>query len=131
MRTTVLIIRGKKLKERILNRRYSPSSDPGRKGSPFLAGELGAPVVEPAGGRVGRADLRHGQRDAAVERRDDEPAQRHGRRAAVAQAGVVRRGDARQHGDDGEGEGEVGEEATTCSCRGKRFYMSGVVVLLN
>ena len=86
-----------------------PSGDPGSEGRPVLAGELGAPVVvEAAGGRVGRADLRHGQRDAAVERRDDEPAQRHGGRPAVAQAGVVRRGDARQHGDDGEGEGEVG-----------------------
>ena len=91
-----------------ISEQSAPSSDPGSEWSPFLAGELGAPVVEPAGGRVGRADLRHGQRDAAVERRDDEPAQRHGRRAAVAQAGVVRRGDARQHGDDGEGEGEVG-----------------------
>ena len=51
-----------------------PSGDPGSEGRPVLAGELGAPVVEAAGGRVGRADLRHGQRDAAVERRDDEPA---------------------------------------------------------
>ena len=88
-----------------------PSSEPGCKGSPFLAGELGAPVVEPTGGRVRRADLRHGQRHAAVEERHDEPAQRHGRRPAVAQPGVVRRRHARQHGDDGEGEGEVGDDA--------------------
>ena len=102
-----------------------PSGDPGSEGRPVLAGELGAPVVEAAGGRVGRADLRHGQRDAAVERRDDEPAQRHGRRAAVAQAGVVRRGDARQHGDDGEGEGEVGEEATTTCSRVRTKLLEG------
>ena len=102
-----------------------PSGDPGSEGRPVLAGELGAPVVEPAGGRVGRADLRHGQGHAAVERRDDEPAQRHGRRAAVAQAGVVRRGDARQHGDDGEGEGEVGEEATTTCSRVRTKLLEG------
>ena len=89
-----------------------PSSEPGCKGSPFLAGELGAPVVEAAGGRVGGADLRHGQRHATVEERHDEPAQRHGRRPAVAQPGVVGRRHARQHGDHGEGEGEVGEDAT-------------------
>jgi len=34
-----------------------PSGDPGSEGRPVLAGELGAPVVEAAGGRVGRADL--------------------------------------------------------------------------
>jgi len=89
-----------------------PSGDPGGKRSPVLAGELGAPVVEAAGGRVRRADLRHGQRDAAVEERHDEPAQRHGRRPAVAQAGVVGRRHAGQHGDHGEGEGEVREDAT-------------------
>jgi hypothetical protein len=88
-----------------------PSGDPGGKWSPFVAGELGAPVVEAARGRVGGADLRHGQRHAAVEGRHDEPAQRHGRRPAVAQPGVVGRRHARQHGDDGEGEGEVGNNA--------------------
>ena len=88
-----------------------PSSEPGCKGSPFLAGELGAPVVEPTGGRVRRADLRHGQRHAAVEGGDEQPPQRHGHGAAVAQAGVVGDGHAHEHGNDGERQGEVGKNA--------------------
>ena len=48
------------------------------------------------------------RRDAAVEGRHNEPAQRHGRRSGVTQPGVVRHRHDRQHGDDGEG--KVGEE---------------------
>ena len=88
-----------------------PSGDPGGKWSPFLAGEFGAPVVEAAGGRVRRADLRHGQRHAAVEGGDEQPPQRHGHGAAVAQAGVVGDGHAHEHGNDGERQGEVGKNA--------------------
>ena len=90
---------------------YVPAGDPGCKRRPVLAGELGAPVVEPAGGRVGGADLGHGQRHTAIERRHDQPPERHGHRPAVAQPGVVCRRDAHQHGDDGEGEGGVGRHA--------------------
>ena len=108
-----------------------PSGDPGGEWRPPVAGEARAPVVESAGGGEGGADLGHGEADGHGEGPVDEPAERHGGGAAEGEAGVVERGDPRQHRDDGEGEGEVGEEATTCSCRGKRFYMSGVVVLLN
>ena len=100
--------------KRIETKTNVPSSEPGCKGSPVLAGELGAPVVEAAGGWVRRADLRHGQRHAAIERGDEEPPQRHGHRAAVAQAGVVGDGHAHEHGDDGERQGEVGKNACIC-----------------
>lgn len=83
-----------------MTKQNAPSSDPGSEGSPFLAGELGAPVVEPAGGRIRRADLRHGQRHTAVEQGHREPPERHGHWAAVAQPGVVRYRHAHHHGDD-------------------------------
>jgi len=102
-----------------MNRTNVPSSEPGCKGSPVLAGELGAPVVEPAGGRVRRADLRHGQRHAAVEDGDEQPPQRHGHRAAVAQPGVVGDRHAHEHGDDWERQGEVGKNAASACSRRK------------
>ena len=54
----------------------------------------------------------HGQGDAAVEQGHREPPERHGHRAAVAQARVVCYRHAHHHGDDREGQGEVGENAT-------------------
>ena len=92
---------------------YSPASDPRSKGSPVVAGELGTPVVEATGGRVGGADLGHGQGHAAVEGGHDEPPERHGHRPAVAEPRAVRRRHTGHHGDDGEGEGEVGENTSS------------------
>ncbi len=86
---------------------HVPASDPRSQGRPFLAGQLGAPVVEATGGRVRRANLGHGQGDAAVEQRHHQPPQRHRHRPAVAQPRVVGRRDARQHRDVGEREGEI------------------------
>ncbi|BAS76189.1 Os01g0945400, partial [Oryza sativa Japonica Group] len=82
-------------------------ADPRSKGSPVVAGELGTPVVEATGGRVGGADLGHGQGHAAVEGGHDEPPERHGHRPAVAEPRAVRRRHTGHHGDDGEGEGEL------------------------
>jgi len=96
-----------------ISEQSAPSSDPGSEWSPFLAGELGAPVVEATGGRVGGADLRHGQGHAAVEHGHREPPERHGHRAAVAQARVVCYRHAHHHGDDRKGQGEVGENAAS------------------
>ena len=86
-----------------------PSGDPGGEGRPALAGEAGAPVVEAAGGGEGGADLGHGEADGHGEGAGDEPAEGHGGGPAEGEARVVERGDPRQHRDDGEGEGEVGQ----------------------
>ena len=74
-----------------------------------MAGESGAPVVEATGGGEGGADLGHGESDGHGEGAGEEPAERHGGGTAEGEAGVVERGDPRQHGDDGEGDGEVGQ----------------------
>jgi len=74
-----------------------------------VAGESGAPVVQATGGGEGGADLGHGEADGHGEGAREEPAERHGGGPAEGEAGVVERGDPRQHGDDGEGDGEVGQ----------------------
>jgi hypothetical protein len=74
-----------------------------------VAGEARAPVVESAGGGEGGADLGHGEADGHGEGSGDEPAKGHGSRAAKGEAGVVERGDPRQHREDVEGDGEVGQ----------------------
>uniref|UniRef100_A0A804NHV4 Uncharacterized protein n=1 Tax=Zea mays TaxID=4577 RepID=A0A804NHV4_MAIZE len=86
-----------------------PSGDPGGEGRPALAGEARAPVVEAAGGGEGGADLGHGGADGHGEGAGDEPAERHGGGPAEVEPRVVERRDPRQHRDDGEGEGEVGQ----------------------
>lgn len=88
-----------------------PSGDPGGEGRPTLAGEAGAPVVEATGGGEGGADLGHGEADGHGEGAGDEPAERHGGRPAEAEPRVVQRRDPRQHRDDGEREGEVGQHS--------------------
>jgi hypothetical protein len=95
---------------------HIPSGDPGREGRPSLAGESRAPVVKAAGGREGGADLGHGEPDGHGEGAGDEPAEGHGDRAAELEPCVVERGDPREHGDDGEGEGEVGQHPARRSC---------------
>lgn len=89
-----------------------PSGDPGGEGRPPVAREARAPVVEASGGGEGGADLGHGEADRHGEGAGDEPAEGHGGRPSEVEAGVVQRGDPRQHRDDGEGEGEVGQQST-------------------
>ena len=75
------------------------------------AAELRRPVVEAAGGRIGRRDLGHRQRDERREQADDEPAPLDGDRAAPLEREVVRRQATREDRDDRERDREVAKRA--------------------
>ena len=83
--------------------------EPPREPAPPGAAQPGRPVVEAAGGRVGRGDLAHRQRDEDAEAADEEPAPGDGHRAAPSDRDVVRGQTAGEDGDDGERDGEVRE----------------------
>ena len=93
-----------------LAEQVEPTGEPA-PGARVVLRQLGRPVVEAAGGRVGRGDLRHAQADDGGHDPDDDPAPHDVDGPAVGHAEVVERQAAGQDRDDGEGHGEVGESA--------------------
>ena len=93
-----------------LSEQVEPTGEPAPRAGVVLR-QLGRPVVEATGGRIGRGDLRHAEADNGRHDADDDPAPDDVDRAAVGHAEVVERQAARQDRNDGEGHGEVGEPA--------------------
>ena len=93
-----------------LAQQVEPSGEP-TPGGGVVLGQLGRPVVQTARRRVGRCDLGHPEADEQRHGADDDPAPHDHHRPAVRHAEVVEGEAARQHRDDGEGDGEVGEAA--------------------
>ena len=85
--------------------------EPAREPAPPRAAELGGPVVEAAGRRHRRGDLRHRERDDGAEAADQQPAPRDGDRPAVVERDEIGRQAAREDRDDREGDREVAEAA--------------------
>ena len=81
--------------------------EPAREPAPAGTTELRRPVVEAAGRRVGRGDLRHRQRDDRAHQSYEQPSPRHGDRPALAECDVVRGEASRQDRNDREGDREV------------------------
>lgn len=75
-----------------------------------MAAEPGAPEVEATGGRVGGADLGHGEADDERHGAGDGPAVHHRRRPAELQPRPEQRRDPRQHRHDRERHREVGQQ---------------------
>ena len=86
-----------------------PAGQPRGKRSPSWASEHSTPVVETTGSWVRGADLSHRQPYTHSEHSSHEPSVNQSNRAAESQTGVVRCSDPREHRDDGEGDGEIGE----------------------
>ncbi len=87
-----------------------PAGEPAPRAG-VLLGQFGGPVVQAAGGRIGGGDLGHPEADDGREEPDDDPAPDDVDRAAFFHPEVEERQAARQHRDDREGDGEVGEAA--------------------
>ena len=94
-------------RDRDLADQVEPAGEP----APGRAAELRRPVVEAAGGRVGRGDLGHRERDDRAHEADEQPAPRDGDRAALLEGDVVRGQAAREDRDDREADREVLEPA--------------------
>ena len=93
-----------------LAEQVEPAREPA-PGAGVPLGELGRPVVEAACCRIGGGDLCHAEPDDDGEEADDDPAPDDVDGAALLHPEVVQRQAARQHRDDREGDGEVGEPA--------------------
>lgn len=94
---------------------YLPAGEPGGEGPPAsLGAEPGAPEVEAAGGRVGGADLGHGQAHDDGEGAGNGPAVHHGGRPTELEARPEQRRDPRHHRHDREGHREVGQQPAPC-----------------
>ncbi len=93
-----------------LAQQVEPAREPAPGGGVVL-GQLGRPVVEAAGGRVGRCDLGHAEPDDRRKDADDDPAPHDDHGAAVGHAEVVEGEAPRQNRDDRERHREVGEAA--------------------
>ena len=85
--------------------------DPGRGPSPSPSTQDRRPVIEAAGGRVGRADLAQRRRDHQREHAADQPADRRLETASRRHREREGRYAAGQDADDRERDGEVGEAA--------------------
>ncbi len=93
------------------DRNLAGQVEPGGPPAPVLVLHAAGPVVEAAGGRVRRRDLRHRGRDQQGEDRDERPADGACGRAAPREAVVEQDHRAGQDRDDREADGEVREPA--------------------
>ena len=85
--------------------------DPGAHPAKAAAAQDRGPVIEPAGGRVGRGDLRDRAADDQREQTADQPADDDRERAAGGEGDWERGDAARQDADDRERDREIGEPA--------------------
>ena len=85
--------------------------EPRRRPRPGPAAEPKGPEVEPTRGRICRCQLRHRGRYAQREEAHDRPADRIDDRPGELEPVSVQQDGAGQNGDDGEGDGEIGESA--------------------